>query len=137
MEYIRSTSNIEGIHICKTNDVVEISKFNEKHTMPLVIFINVIRKYILDDGKKEDYAYQSSTLKFKIVEGKPLWHLSYANWKVTFTDVVLEAIIHNQPWDFCNKKEYDKFRNFHLFESSRWTKKSKDLGDSTNDFCSA
>ena len=96
----------------------------EYDTIPVSIFVNLIRKYILDDGCKEDYNYNKANLNFNNDSGQFLWHLTYKHINFSFSQVVLEYIINNQPEVFCNKQEYLKFIGEDRFKYSPWNKKS-------------
>jgi hypothetical protein len=132
MSYIRSTSNTEHIYIFESASGIELMKGEYEHVIiPHKIFINLIRKYILDQGCKEDYKYGGGSLKFHVDDGSCfyiankacLWHLTYNNIIFTMPDVVLKYIVNDNPWDFCNKKEYEAYYRSHLFKHSPWNKK--------------
>ena len=124
MIYVRSASNVEGIFITTSNDGIEIFSHDIKHVMPPHIFFNIIRRYLLD-VKKESYTYYGAALDFKFVNSKPLWHLCFEGWTVTFSDVVLDTIVHSNPWQFCNQKEFLKFCNGGNFKYSYWNDKKE------------
>lgn len=124
MIYVKSTSNVEGIYITTCDDGIEVFKNDVRHTIPEHIFFNLIRRYILDI-KKESYSYHGATLDFKFVNSKPLWHLAFKEWIVTFSDVVLDTIVHSNPWQFCNQKEFLKFCNGSNFKYSYWNVKKE------------
>jgi hypothetical protein len=124
MSLIRSTSNTEGIYIIDQGDCIEIMKGCEEHyKIPYSIFINLIRKYILDEGCKEDYKYRGASLKFYVDDGTCLWHMKYKDIDFSFSSVVLEYIVNGQPWMFCNKKEFLTYHRAFIFKESLWNKK--------------
>lgn len=94
----------------------------EIRVVPPHIFFNLIRKYILDQGDKEDYKYRGGRMHF-VVKDECKWYFEYKDWRVKFSAVILNYIINNHPEDFCNKKEYMEYIGFHRFKWSPWNKK--------------
>lgn len=126
MSYIRSTSNTEHIYIFESNDGIEIMKSHDEHyVIPTSIFVNLIRKHILDLGCKEDYKYRGASLKFYVDCGICMWCLKYKDINFSFSYAVLDYIIHNNAYNFCNKKEYMEFACFRKFKFSPWNKKKE------------
>lgn len=124
MSFIRSTSNVEHIYIFESSGGIELMKGPEEHyKIPKHIFVNLLRKYILDAGCLEDYKYKGASLKFYVDDGTCLWHLKYKDIDFSFSGVVLEYIINGQPWVFCNKKEFLEYHRAFLFKQSPWSKK--------------
>ncbi len=124
MSLIRSTSNTEHIYIIETNSGIEMMKGPEEHpVIPTHIFVNLIRKHILDLGCAEDYKYRGASLKFYVEDGTCLWHLKYKDIDFSMSGVVLDYIIHNSAFRFCNKKEYMEFACFSKFKYSPWNKR--------------
>ena len=126
MSYIRSTSNTEHIYIFKSGAGIELMKGPGEHfVIPPSIFVNLIRKYILDCGCTEDYKYRGGSLKFYVDDGTCLWHLKYKDIDFSMSSVVLEYIVNGCPWDFCTKREYAEYHRSNLFKHSPWNKKKE------------
>lgn len=124
MSYIRSTSNNEHIYIFDSGNYTQLLKsHNEHYELPHNIFVNIIRKYILDSGCKESYKYKGASLIFHYENNECLWHLKYKDFDFSFPHTILDYIVHNNAYIFCNKKEYMEFACFCKFKFSAWNKK--------------
>ena len=124
MSYIRSTSNTEHIYILESGGGTEIMKSHDEHyVIPTSIFVNLIRKHILNLGCGEAYKYRGASLVFSYENNECLWHLKYKDVDFSFSHVILDYIIHNNADTFCNKKEYMEFACFGRFKFSPWNKK--------------
>ena len=122
MSFIRSWSNTESIYIFESGSGIELMKGVEEHfVIPPSIFINLIRKYILNQSK-EIYKFNKSCL---FLDDDCMWHIKYKDVDFTFSNVILHYIINNQPWVFCNKLQYFEFMNINMFKQntlSQWRK---------------